>query len=96
MLSKNLRMNASVIFSTISSASDMVSDHEIDDIKLFVEKTINNVPGFSVEYFEIADDSELIPVMKREEMKRDKTYYCCIAVRAGNIRLIDNIEIRLA
>jgi len=28
-------------------------------------------------------------------MKKGKRYYCCIAVKAGKVRLIDNIEIPL-
>ena len=27
-----------------------------------LKETINNVPGFNVEYFDIVDDTELIPV----------------------------------
>jgi pantoate--beta-alanine ligase len=57
--------------------------------------SIKYVPGFKVEYFEIVDDTELIPVTQKNEMKKDKRYYGCIAVQAGKIRLIDNIEIGL-
>jgi len=48
-----------------------------------------------VEYFEIADDVELKPVKARYEMEQGKRYYGCIAVNAGKVRLIDNIEIPL-
>jgi pantoate--beta-alanine ligase len=96
LLDPDLRKKASVIFKTISTASEMIDKFEINEIKSFVEKTINSVPDFNVEYFEIADDSELIPVKNKEQMTRDNNYYGCIAVKAGNIRLIDNIEIRLA
>ena len=51
--------------------------------------------GLKLEYFEIVDDTELIPVLKKEEMRTDRQYFGCIAVKAGNIRLIDNIEIGL-
>ena len=51
--------------------------------------------GFQLEYFEIVDDTELIPVSTKDEMKKDKRYFGCIAVKAGKIRLIDNIEIGL-
>jgi pantoate--beta-alanine ligase len=73
----------------------MIKDYDIREIKSFVEKNINSVPGFNVEYFEIADDTELIPVSTKDEMNKDKKYFGCIAVKAGNIRLIDNIEIGL-
>ena len=60
-----------------------------------VIKTINRVEGFRVEYFEIADDRELKCVNRKSEMMTGKRYFGCIAVRAGKIRLIDNIEFPL-
>jgi pantoate--beta-alanine ligase len=73
----------------------MIKNFDIPDIKSFVENSINRIPEFSVEYFEIVDDTELIPLSTKDEMKKDKRYFGCIAVRAGKIRLIDNIEIGL-
>jgi pantothenate synthetase len=48
-----------------------------------------------MEYFEIADDSEFMLINKRSEIKKGSRYFGCIAVKAGKIRLIDNIEISL-
>ena len=73
----------------------MIKNHDIPEIKSFVENSINKVPGFKVEYFEIVDDTELIPLSTKDEMKKRKRYFGCIAVKAGKIRLIDNIEIGL-
>ena len=95
LLDPEIRRHASVIYKTISSASGMISKYDIPEIKTFVEESINNIPGFSVEYFEIVDDTELIPLNTKDEMTKDKRYFGCIAVRAGKIRLIDNIEIGL-
>ncbi|MEI8224426.1 MAG: pantoate--beta-alanine ligase [Bacteroidota bacterium] len=95
LLDAEIRKQASIIYKTILSASAMITQYDIPVIKSFVEKRINNVPGFKIEYFEIVDDTELIPVSKRSEMKKGKRYFGCIAVRAGKIRLIDNIEIGL-
>lgn len=95
LLEPEIRKNASIIFRTISAASEMIGYHDIPEIKTFVKKMINNVPGFEVEYFDIADDTELSPVSLKNEMKKDKRYFGCIAVRAGKIRLIDNIEFGL-
>jgi pantothenate synthetase len=41
------------------------------------------------------DDIDLIPLKTKTEMQKDKRYFGCIAVVAGKIRLIDNIEIEL-
>lgn len=95
LLDAEIRKNAPAIFKTISAASEMISFHDIPEIKAFVNKMINNIPGFSVEYFDIADDTDLIPVSLKKEMQKDKKYFGCIAVMAGKIRLIDNIEFAL-
>ena len=95
LLEPGIRKDASIIYKTISSASSMITGHDIPEIKSFVENSINNIPEFKFEYFDIVDDTELIPVSKRSEMKKGKRYFGCIAVRAGKIRLIDNIEIGL-
>jgi pantoate--beta-alanine ligase len=95
LLEPEIRKNAPVIFRTISAASEMISYHDIPEIKNFVKKMINDLPGFEIEYFDIADDAELIPVNFKSEMQIDKRYFGCIAVRAGKIRLIDNIEFGL-
>jgi pantoate--beta-alanine ligase len=95
LLEPEIRKNAPVIFKTISAAAEMITNYDIPEIKSFVEKQINNVPGFNIEYFDIADDTELAPVSSKNEMQKGKKYFGCIAVKAGKIRLIDNIEIGL-
>jgi pantoate--beta-alanine ligase len=95
LLDPKIRENAKIIYKTIFTVCSMIKKSDIHDIKSFVEKTINNVEGFKVEYFEIVDDTELIPLVSKSEMKKDKRYFGCIAVQAGRIRLIDNIEIGL-
>lgn len=95
LLESEIRKNANIIYKTILAASSMIKKSDIPEIKSFVEETINQVAGFKVEYFEIVDDTELIPVVTKDEMINDKSYFGCIAVQAGKIRLIDNIEIEL-
>jgi len=95
LLEPEIRKNAPAIFKTISAASEMIGYHDIPEIKAFVKKMINNVPDFEVEYFDITDDTDLIPVSSKKEMQKNKKYFGCIAVKAGNIRLIDNIEFGL-
>lgn len=95
LLDPEIRLQASIIFKTISAASGMIEDHDIPEIKSYVVQSINKLQGFNVEYFEIVDDTDLVPVNTKAEMKKDKRYFGCIAVQAGKIRLIDNIEIGL-
>jgi pantoate--beta-alanine ligase len=95
LLEPGIRKDASIIYKTIRTASSMITGCDIPEIKSFVENSINRIPEFKVEYFDIVDDTELIPVNNRGEMEKGKRYFGCIAVRAGKIRLIDNIEIGL-
>jgi pantoate--beta-alanine ligase len=95
LLGRAIRKKAPVIYMTISKAAQMIAERDIPEIKKFVKDYIEKEEEFRIEYFEIADDTDLIPVKKRSEIKNSKRYFCCIAVRAGKIRLIDNIEIAL-
>ena len=95
LLEPEIRKNAGIIFSTISKAAEMPASTDIPEINDYVVSTINKVKGFSVIYFEVVDDEQLFPVKSRREMLPGRKYFGCIAVKAGNIRLIDNIEIAL-
>jgi pantoate--beta-alanine ligase len=95
LLESEIRNNAGVIYSAISTASAMIHEHDIPYLISYVIKTIENVKGFNIEYFNIVDDEELRPVNAKSEMKKGKRYFGCVAVKAGKIRLIDNIEIPL-
>jgi pantoate--beta-alanine ligase len=95
LLEPDIRKNAGIIYKTIKLASSLMKEKDIAEIKDFVFTTIGNNRGFEVIYFEIVDDVELIPVTRKAEMKNEKKYFGCIAVKAGKIRLIDNIEIGL-
>lgn len=96
LLEPDIREKASIIFRTLSAAAEMFPARNIREINEYVSNRINSIPGFNVEYFEIADDRELFTVYSKEELKHDRKYYGCIAVKAGKIRLIDNIEMHMA
>jgi pantoate--beta-alanine ligase len=95
LLEPSIRKNAPVIFRTLSAAAEMIREKDVPFITEFAIKTINAIEGFEVEYFEIADEVELKTVKSKKEMKKGTRYYGCIAVMAGKIRLIDNIEFPL-
>lgn len=95
LLEPAIRDQAGIIYKTISRAAAMLPHNEISAIKEYVTKTINSTDGFEVEYFEIVDDTELVPLKALKEIVPGKKYFGCIALKAGRIRLIDNIEISL-
>ena len=95
LLEPEIRKKVPLIYKTISSASGMIHKNSISEIRNYVRGTIEKANGLRVEYFEIVDDTKLIPVSTRREMKKGNRYYGCIAVQTGKIRLIDNIEFPL-
>lgn len=95
LLEPEIRKKAYIIFHTLSEAAAMAVNTEITVIKEFVKNRINGTEGFIIEYFEIVDDIELIPLKSKSEVRKGMKYFGCIAVKAGRIRLIDNIEISL-
>jgi len=95
LLEPQIRLDAPVIYSSISAAAEKITARDIPSLKNKVKRDIEKKVGFKVEYFEIVDDRELIPVASKKEMQAGKRYFGCIAVKAGRIRLIDNIEIPL-
>lgn len=95
LLEPEIRKRVPLIYKTICSATGMIHKNSISEIKNYVRKTIEQANDLHVEYFEIVDDTNLIPVNARHEMKKENHYYGCIAVQAGKIRLIDNIEFPL-
>jgi pantoate--beta-alanine ligase len=95
LLDPALREKAGIIFATITKAAEMLPVYDIPAVKDYVTKTINATAGFTVEYFDIVDDARLVPLRSLEDFVPGKKYYGCIALKAGKIRLIDNIEISL-
>ena len=91
-LSKDMRNKAGIIYKTLSRYNNVDSPENINDLKKKVISEINAVKGFEVEYFEIVEDSELKPLENVSEISSDNTYTGCIAVFAGEVRLIDNIK----
>jgi pantoate--beta-alanine ligase len=52
---------------------------------------INTNPILKVEYFEIVDDIKLLPI---KSWDNGNGITGCIAVKAGKIRLIDNVRFK--
>lgn len=89
------RERAGEIYRTLIASAAMIPDYEIQEIKDFVSDRINMIPDFRLEYFEIVEEGTLKPVRMRIEISPDKRFFACIALRAGDVRLIDNIEVSL-
>ena len=88
-LNKEQRTDASLIHASLKMAKRLYKTDEISDIKKRVAEMINASPHLDLEYFEIVWANTLLPVYTKEERKEEVVG--CIAVYAGEIRLIDNM-----
>ncbi len=95
MSSRNMRLtpaqrNSSVLISqTLFESKKLSHTLSIDKLISWVIETINDNFELNVEYFEIVDDVHLMPIHSWDEQNNKVG---CIAVKVGNIRLIDNIR----
>jgi pantoate--beta-alanine ligase len=82
------REAAPLIFQTLVEARQLSMTKTLDEVKEFVLQQINTNPLLKVEYFEIVDETTLLPVNNWSD---PGIKVGCIAVFAGKIRLIDNV-----
>jgi len=88
-LSETEKTNAAEIFRILKKSTEMTDTHSPAEVADFVIKSINNVSGLRVEYFQIVDGNSLQSIWLWE----DADYIVgCIAVFCGDVRLIDNIR----
>lgn len=95
MSSRNMLLNAQQreasveISRVLFEAKKIFAKMTVSELEKWVIYTINLNPLLEVEYFEIVDDTELKPIISWNEPKNKVG---CVAVRVGNIRLIDNVR----
>lgn len=89
-LTKEHRNAAPMIFRVLSEAKSRFGTENVNDIVQWVENEFKREPLLQLEYFEIADENTLKSVKKIEN---NANYRAFIAVFAGEIRLIDNINL---
>jgi len=89
------RKEAGIIFKTLNEASKNAVRSTLKELKDHVSSQIEKIPGFKIEYFEIVEEETLTPLVSLDDASAGKHYYGCIALFAGVVRLIDNMEFRL-
>jgi len=91
LLSQSQRESASAIFQSLVLAKQQVDEKSsIEKIKENVSTKINSDPNLKIEYIEIVDEN-MQPIANWE---KSQEIYACIAVRVGNVRLIDNMQLK--
>lgn len=89
LLSKEQRAIAPLIYQTLLEAKALKEMKEIPQIKQWVEAFFNAHPAFKLDYFCIANAQSLQPSTSCQEGEKIRAF---IAVKLGDIRLIDNIN----
>jgi pantoate--beta-alanine ligase len=86
-LTKEERALASVISKTLFKIKELYTTLTITELKTFAEKEIQSTPPLQLEYIEFANTETLAPI----DFKENKSATVCIAVKVGEVRLIDNV-----
>lgn len=95
MSSRNVRLTESqrkespIIYQILLQAKEYLKNHSIEETKKFVEEKFKET-SFELEYFEIADEKNLLPVNEKLEGQKLRAF---IAVFADEVRLIDNLDL---
>ena len=89
-LTQHHRAAAPFIYQVLKQSKVLFEKESIDTVKNFVSKAIGAHPYLELEYFEIADEQSLKPATQKITGNKYRGF---IVVYAGEIRLIDNIEL---
>jgi pantoate--beta-alanine ligase len=84
------RQKAAIIFQTILKAKKLFTLKSVKEVTAFVKNELLIYPDFELEYFQIADESTLLPCVRKSKSKK---YRAFIAVFVNKIRLIDTISL---
>lgn len=88
LLSAEHRQAAPTIYAALKQAAQQTAHRSVGEVEQLVEQLVNANPYLEVEYFQVVDAHSLQPISQWGPSARG-----CIAVRAGAIRLIDNIDL---
>ena len=96
MSSRNIRLSpeqrviSKIIPKILFEATRKREKLSISELKKWVVKNVESTGTIAVEYFEIVDETSLLPIKRWDQTSSPRG---CIAVKIGNIRLIDNIAL---
>ena len=86
LLTPEQRKNAAIIYRTLLLSKEKAGIMPLQELKKWAIEQIDATPEMKTEYFEIVDKKTL---EKATEYK-ENDLQSCVAVRVGNVRLIDN------
>lgn len=89
-LTKAQREEAPGIYQALQKAREMFPANDTNEIIRAVTEQINASPELELEYFEIVKARDLLPATAAHASEK---VMGCIAVHAGDVRLIDNLSL---
>lgn len=89
-LSTQERDEAAIIYKTLNIAKEKFKNDSANSVGEWVQNSFKKNSNFSLEYFVIADEAQLLPCVRKN---KNKKYRAFIAVLVNNIRLIDTISL---
>lgn len=89
-LTENEKKEAALIYKILKASRSKFKNSSAASISNWVEKTLQNHKLIRLEYFQIADESSLLPCLRKN---KNRKYRAFIAVFINNIRLIDTISL---
>ncbi len=96
MSSRNVRLTPEqrkvvpFIYKTLQKAKENYKTQSPQEVIKEVESAFSTQPLLQLEYFTIANETNLLPITKKNSGEKARAF---IAVFVGNIRLIDNIQL---
>ena len=91
LLTPEHRAAAPQIYAALCKGVEMMDKASVNEVINTVRNAIDNNPWLSTEYFEIVDAASLRSIRQWSDAPHIQG---CVAVRAGEIRLIDNIRFK--
>lgn len=89
-LSNEQRQIAPFIYKTLVQARNLAGINSVNDVKIWVENKFESNVAFQLEYFEIANDTDLQKVSNWNDAENIMGF---VVANMGNVRLIDNIRL---
>ena len=90
LLSPKEKQEASLIYEALIGAKEKFKTNSAKTVTEWVQKSFEKNPDFKLEYFQIADETTLLPCLRKNKTKK---YRAFIAVFVNKIRLIDTISL---
>jgi pantoate--beta-alanine ligase len=85
------RQLAPVIYRTLVEVREMSLCQPVNMLLDYAREKLSAVPEMSLEYFQIADAANLLPV---QSLNDAESVVACVAVKLGKVRLIDNMILK--